>query len=65
MLFRSDNTGLHQPCVFYDVPVMEKSCSLLEKEKPDIPGYQAELIEKYKGSDIVFYMSFSVLKVDL
>ncbi|MBQ6968064.1 MAG: DUF2513 domain-containing protein [Lachnospiraceae bacterium] len=50
-----DNTGLHQPCVFYDVPVMEKSCSLLEKEKPDIPGYQAELIEKYKGSDIVFY----------
>lgn len=50
-----DNTGLHKSCVFYDVPVMEKTCSLLEKEKPDIPGYQARLMKKYKDNDIVFY----------
>lgn len=49
-----DNTGLHQSCVFYDVPVMEKSCSLLGKEKPDIPGYQAELLKKY-DNDTLFY----------
>ncbi len=49
-----DNTGLHQSCVFYDLPVMEKVCSLMGKEKPDIPGYQAELLKHYK-SDVLFY----------
>ena len=51
-----DNTGLHQSCVFYDVPVMEKVCSLMGKEKPDIPGYQAKLLENKKyGNDVLFY----------
>ena len=48
------NTGLHKTCVFYDVPAMEKACSLLEKEMPKIPEYQKELLKKY-DSDTLFY----------